>query len=84
MVGVTVGEARVRLEKFLAREWECTKDLPHKSKIKRHADDDMHIEFRDGYKDFIPPPKQYKTPVHLLPKLEAFLKKIARTRYNKA
>ena len=34
--------------------------------------DEMHIEFKEGYEDFVPPGKTYKTPVHLLPKLEAF------------
>ena len=73
---ITMAEARELIKDFLARHWACTGGMPHKSEINRLPEDDMHIIFKEEYKNFVPPPKQYKTPVHLLPKLEAFLKEL--------
>ena len=75
-LNVTVDEAKELMAELLARGWECMKDMPHKSKMKRRKDEEMHIQFADSVKDYIPPAKSYRTPVHLLPKLEKFLKEL--------
>jgi hypothetical protein len=76
-VGVTVEEAKALLAELLARGWECCKEMPHKSNMTaRRKDEEMHIDFPDHLKNFIPPAKTYRTPIHLLPKLEKFLKEL--------
>ena len=76
LLNKTVPEASAQVIAFLAENWECCNPFPHKSKIKRLKADEMHIEFKEGYEDFVPLGKTYKTLVHLLPKLEAFLKEL--------
>ena len=75
-VGITVEEAKALVHELMSRGWECCKEMPHKSKLTRRKDEEMHIEFAEHCKDYVPPPKTYRTPVHLLPKLEKFLKEL--------
>ena len=60
-VGVTVKEAETLVHELLSRGWECCKEMPHKSKLTtRRKDEEMHIEFAEHCKDYVPPPKTYR------------------------
>ena len=55
-VGITVAEGKALVEELLSRGWECCKPMPHKSKIKRRKDEEMHIKFPEHLRNFVPPP----------------------------
>lgn len=67
VVNVQVPEAALYLEwiKFVGHE--TFKDIPHKSKIKRPLDETMSIRFKEGFENYVPPPKFYPCAIPLLP-----------------
>ena len=69
-------EAKDRLSEFLARDWRCSSDMPHKSRVPRNEAEAMRIQFKPGFENFIPRPKTYKTPINYQPIMRKILEEL--------
>ena len=76
-VNKTMPSMENELAAFLKQPWRCTKELPHKRDVHRAPQDTMSIHFKPGFENFIPRPRRYKTPKHLLPVLKQCLTELA-------
>ena len=75
-VGKTLPEVEDRLSEFLARDWRCSSDMPHKSRVPRNEAEAMRIQFKPGFENFIPRPKTYKTPINYQPIMRKILEEL--------